>query len=538
MIVEPKLIKKSFFVTALLLLFAIVINGQEKRFIVDIASGEEWWCGIVSRGTKMPLNSNSTFFFDMRFNDCNQVQPLLMSNKGRIVWNNEPFTVEFKDRKIILHGAGEFVIHEKGSTLREAQQFARRTWFPASGNMPDSLLFSKPQYNTWIELNFNQNQADILKYAHAIVDNGLPVGVLMIDDSWQQNFGIWKFRADRFPDPKGMVDELHALGFKVMLWIVPFISPDCLAFLPLLNKEKILIMDDAKPGHPLFIKWWEGYSAEIDFTNPNGMKWFSQQLNYLQDTYKIDGFKFDAGDFDRFPSYSGTYKKVSGNEHNSIYASIGLKYPLNEYRATWKLGGQALAQRLCDKEHTWEDLRKVIPEMLVTGLVGYPFACPDMIGGGEISSFTNNLKIDQDLIVRSAQCQALMPMMQFSVAPWRILDEVHLNALKEAVSIRIKLSPIILKLAKTAATQGEPIIKPLDYVFPKQGFEKVADQFLLGDNLMVAPLMEKNRDKRTVMFPALKKGRWLSDDGRVYKGGTVALIDVPLKRLPYFIIKE
>lgn len=538
MILIYRSLNKFFFVSVLCLLISIVTYGQQKQFIVDIEPEEEWWCGIVSRGTKMPLNSSSTFFFDMKFNDCNQVQPLLMSNQGRVVWNNEPFTVEFKGKKIILNGTGDFLVKKKGKTLRDAQKYARDTWFPPSGSMPDELLFSKPQYNTWIELNFNQNQTDILKYAHAIVDNGLPVGVLMIDDSWQQNFGIWKFRNDRFPDPKAMVDELHALGFKVMLWIVPFISPDCLAFLPLLNKEKILIMDESKPSHPLFIKWWEGYSAEIDFTNPNGMKWFLQQLNFLQNTYNIDGFKFDAGDFDRFPSNSGTFKKVSGNEHNSIYASIGLKYPLNEYRATWKLGGQALAQRLCDKEHTWQDLRKVIPEMLVIGLAGYPFACPDMIGGGEISSFASGAKIDQDLIVRSAQCQALMPMMQFSVAPWRILDKAHMNAIKDAVNIRNKLSSLIIQLAKIAATNGEPIVKPLEYVFPAQNLLKIADQFLLGDSLMVTPLMEKDNYQRTVKFPILKKGKWISDDGKVYKGGTVAVINVPLNRLPYFIIRK
>jgi hypothetical protein len=77
------------------------------------------------------------------------------------------------------------------------------------------MFLNKPQYNTWIELVYDQNQADVLKYAHGIVDNGFPPGILMIDDNWQKYYGSTEFRPDRFPDPKGMVDELHALGFDM-----------------------------------------------------------------------------------------------------------------------------------------------------------------------------------------------------------------------------------------------------------------------------------------------------------------------------------
>ena len=55
--------------------------------------------------------------------------------------------------------------------------------------MPPELFFSVPQYNTWIELTYNQNQKDILRYARAIVDNGMPPGIIMIDDNWQEDYG-------------------------------------------------------------------------------------------------------------------------------------------------------------------------------------------------------------------------------------------------------------------------------------------------------------------------------------------------------------
>jgi alpha-glucosidase len=161
-----------------------------------------------------------------------------------------------------------------------------------------------------------------------------------------------------------------------------------------------------------------------------------------------------------------------------------------------------------------------------------------MIGGGEIGSFWGNKNnLDQDLVVRSAQCHGLMPMMQFSVAPWRVLDSVHFDAVKKVIAVRNKMMPVIIELAKVAAATGEPIVKQLEYVFPNQGLAAVNDQFLLGDNIMIAPMLESKTNIRKVKFPALRKGKWIGDDGKIYKGGTTVEIVVPLDRLPYFIIK-
>src|SRR5690606_11952601 len=102
---------------------------------------------------------------------------------------------------------------------------ASQQFFPPTGTLPDEALFIQPQYNTWIELLYDQNQEDILKYAKAIIDNGFPPGVIMIDDNWQQAYGVWEFRKERFDDPKAMIDELHSMGFKVMMWVCPFVSP-------------------------------------------------------------------------------------------------------------------------------------------------------------------------------------------------------------------------------------------------------------------------------------------------------------------------
>jgi alpha-glucosidase len=278
------------------------------------------------------------------------------------------------------------------------------------------------------------------------------------------------------------------------------------------------------------IKWWNGESALLDFTNPEAVDWFFSRLDYLRSTYAVDGFKFDAGDSSFYKGVVAA-QPVSPNTHSELYGRIGLRYPLNEYRAMWKMGGEPLAERLRDKDHSWSDLRKLVPNMLLAGLMGYSFSCPDMIGGGEYKSFQTSSTIDQELVVRSAQCHALMPMMQFSVAPWRVLDEPHLKAVLKAVKVRQEHKEYILDLARESASTGEPVVRSMEYVFPHQGYERVNDQFLLGDRFLVAPVLEQGTRRREVIFP---EGRWKGFDGNQYAGPARLSLAVPADELCYF----
>ena len=78
---------------------------------------------------------------------------------------------------------------------------------------------------------------------------------------------------------------------------------------------------------------------------------------------------------------------------------------LNEYRACFKMGGQPLVQRLCDKGHDWKAVRQLVPDMIQAGLLGHSFVCPDMIGGGSWMAFAPDAPtpFDPEIFVRSAQ---------------------------------------------------------------------------------------------------------------------------------------
>ena len=526
--------KICIFSAVLLSANAVPLCAQTSIILRD---GEKWFGAAVNDAHLMPFKDG--YHLDMYADTRgNQAAPLLLSTKGRIIWSEEPFQFRFeKNRLIISNAKGALIIDSANGNLHDAFKNAAKRFFPSKNKLPDTLLFSRPQYNTWIELVYNQNQRDILNYAHAIVNNGFPTGVLMIDDNWADYYGRFDFRKDRFNDARAMIDSLHAMGFSVMLWISPFISPDTEVFRELLHKKLLLLSGDgdtsltrAEADKPAILSWWNGYSAVLDLTNPETKKWFTGRLDYMVKSYHIDGFKFDAGDADFYPANALSFEKASPNEQSRLWGDIGLQFPLNEYRAMWKMGGEPLVERLRDKQHTWADLQKLIPHITVAGLLGYQFTCPDMIGGGEFGSFRDGGKLDEELIVRSAECSALMPMMQFSVAPWRVLSDTNCRIVKQAVELRKKYTPYILQLAKESALTGEPIVRSMEYAFPDQGFSEEKGQFMLGEKYLIAPVLTKNCEK----IINLPKGKWRDDKGKVFRGPCRIKQLIALDRLPVY----
>ncbi len=494
---------------------------------------EYWWGGVVAFGSRMPYIKPIGEFDLALQNYNNQIVPLFLSNKGRYIWSDKPFKFEIKDNILKIKSEYENIsVQEAGKNLRDAYLEASQKYFPPTGTLPDELFFTMPQYNTWIELVYNQNQEDILKYAKSIIDKDFPKGVLMIDDNWQRHYGNFEFKPDKFPNPKGMVKQLHDMGFKVMLWICPFVSPDNPEYRDLAKKGYLI----KKKGTdtPAIINWWNGQSACYDLTNPEAFDYYVSILKNMQKEYGIDGFKLDAGDNSFYnPEHIDSYKKDAISvDHTLAWAKIGLEFPFNEYRAGWKMGGQPLVQRLGDKDYSWGAVSILVPEMIAAGLLGYAYACPDMIGGGQFGSFIglDQSKFNQHLIVRSAQVHTLMPMMQFSVAPWRILSKENLEIVRKMAHLHQQFGNYIIEEARKSSQTGEPIIRHMEYAFPYQGFQECKDQFMLGDKYMVAPVVTAE-NKRTVKLP---KGKWRDDKGRTYKGGRILNIEVPLDRLLYF----
>ena len=514
--------------------------------------GELWWGGAVADGCVMPFGASGRAHRDLATNagfahkpedGANQSAPLLISNRGHVVWSERPFTFTITPQEVTLEpgiDGAPLEISQAGEHSLRAAFLAATTHFAPTGATPAIELFTGPQYNTWIEMPWLPTQDAVLAYARRILDSGLPPGVLMIDDNWAPDFGDWQFDTRRFPDAAAMIEELHALGFHVMVWIVPFVSPDSAISRDLAARD--LLLKD-RTGAVAIRQWWNGYSAVLDVTNPAAIAYLDGELRGLMAATGVDGFKFDAGDLRDY---------VIGDQHavgtlptdpSQAWALFGATFGFNEFRASWKVGGQHLAQRLHDKPTTWEALRSLIPEGIAQSLTGHAFICPDMIGGGDVGAFAGGAAVEQEHFVRYAQVAALFPMTQFSLSPARVLDAEHFAAVRSALDLRAHLLPELLALVEHAARTGEPILRPLAYHYP--GLEHVNDQFLLGEDILVAPVQTKGATERRVVIPP---GQWeaiqlpghQAPDGEAHLPGnailsnTIVTLPVTLTTLPVY----
>ena len=521
---------------------------------VKMLPGEKWWGVCNSFGRDMPFSEKSDFSCDLRLdNYSHQSLSFLCSDKGRTIWCKEPVGVVIKDGKIAFESdKGEIVVKDNaGRNLAEAFRYGSKNYFPPTGENPELLYFAAPQYNTWIELTYHQNEKDILAYAQSMLDNGLPPGVFMIDDTWQHGYGEWYFDARRFSDPKGMMDKLHKMGYKVLLWMCPFVSMDSPAYRRItfgINPDDVkrypvkggFLMASREPGRggvppPAGVNWWNGRSALLDFTHPNAVAWFTEQLERLVKDYGADGFKFDGGGVEYYSKIGGGYfahdPDVSPAAQSALYGEFAVKYKGSEYRNGFGFAGKPVIMRLHDKYHSWKALQRLVPDMLAAGFVGCPFICPDMIGGGEWKAFLPGAPFEPELFIRSAQIHALCPMMQISASPWRVLPAEHQRIFRDVAGLRQRFAPKFVELAKDSARTGEPMMRNLEYNFPGMGYADIKDQFMMGGDLLVAPVVVKGAKSRKVVLPP---GKWKSDDGQVHIGPATIEVDTPLSRLPYF----
>ncbi len=500
---------------------------------IKILDGEYWWAGCINAAHEMPYSVDSEAEFSMYGgSEADQYAPVMISTKGRCFWSEKPFTGVVSNGVISLDLLDNGELKEGYGDLRGAYLAAMRAHFPFSGKMPDKMFFTAPQYNTWIELGVDQCEESILKYAEDIIANGFAPGVLMIDGGWQEDYGIYEyFNMRKVPHPKEMIAKLHELGFKVMVWVSPIVSSAGWRFKEL--RKLGYLCKDPETELPALRDWWSGVSCMLDFTNPDCVKWFHEKLKSLMDNYGVDGFKFDAGDSYCYRDGDGIYEPMLAREQTTPFNEVGEHYAFNEFRAAWKFGGRAIVSRLHDKYHSWDSygINTIIPHTVSQGLSGYAYCCPDMVGGGIIDCFGAGKSLDEELFVRWAEASALTAMMQISIAPWRVLKPENYEIVKGCIKLHEKYSELFCELGVNASKTGEPIVRHMSYVFPSEGFERCNSQFMLGNDILVAPVLEKGARERSVTLP---QGRWLSDTGVEFDGGKEICEAAPLERLPYY----
>jgi hypothetical protein len=396
---------------------------------------------------------------------------------------------------------------------------------------PPDDYFRLPIYTTWVEHKVPVDQQKVLVYAHAIKDHQLPCGVIEIDDKWEARYGDMEFDQSKFPDPKAMVAEIHKLGMKVTLWVHPFVNTDSETFRKLHDDPRLLHDGSGQLG---IINWWNGNAAVWDMARPAAANDFRAKLKSLQHRYGIDGFKFDGADVEMVPQEARTADGKDPVEYCDVYnREAAAQFPWNETRVGIYSQRLGIVQRLIDKHSIWgaeNGLAALVPEMIIVSLRGYPYAMPDMIGGNQYDGD----RADKELLIRWAQASALMPLIQFSIGPWHFDDET-VRLAREASALHLRFAPVILGLARQAPKTGEPILAPLWYHAPTDpATHGITDQFMLGPDVVVAPVVTRGATSRNVYLPA---GQWRDlAGGAVVEGGRLLRAHpAPLPVLPVFV---
>jgi hypothetical protein len=428
---------------------------------------------------------------------------------------------------------------------------------------PAAEVLRAPIWTTWARYKTKVNESKVLKYAREIADRGLPRSVMEIDDRWQTAYGELSFDEKKFPDPRAMVDELHDLGFKVTVWVHPFVEEKSTAFQEGAAKGYFVGSDAARsptggfmswlrgvgappvipvaPGGsaPGFFAWWNTPPvAALDVTNPEAVEWFVGRLKALQAATGIDGFKFDAGEPCFLPRNPQTHAPLTTPaDYTRLYVkNVAGQFAggVSEVRTGHLTQDVAVLCRMGDRFSTWDagnGLRSLIPTLLTSGVLGYPFCLPDLVGGNRYFGAAP----DSELLVRWTQASVLMPTLQFSIPPWDLdLDAERMVA--GALDVRKKMEGLLLSLAEEAAHTLTPICRPLWMLAPHddQTYE-IHDQFALGDHVIVAPVVHKGAKRRDVY---LTEGLWrdIMNPGVVVKGGQwLRGISTPLDYLPVFV---
>lgn len=504
---------------------------------LNVLADEFWWGGSSATGDAQPLHRASRFKKARTFTGGNQDMPLWVSTEGRFVFAESPMDVTLDGGCFTFVSDGDIHVGEGHGDLRGAYRAAQQAHFPPRGECLARDFFRVAQFNSWIEFQYLPSQEKVLAFAREVLAHGFEPGIFMIDEGWAGRYGDWSFEPSRFPDPRAMVDELHRMGFRVMLWIVPLVCPDGKFFIDAMGREGRRYFMRQPNGEVAITKWWNGYSALLDFTNPDDCLFLKEQLDRLIEDYGIDGFKFDGGNADMYdPKSFITAPPVMGTDMyglNIAYNRFAMQYPYHELKDSYGCGGMRQIQRLRDKFHRYEDegLASVLPDAFIAGLTGHPFLCPDMIGGGDYSCFLPGMPIDGELFVRWAQASVFFPMIQYSKRPWTCLSEEHCRLVLEAGRLHNAQRERILREVDRSEASGEPIVRPLCYSYPHEGLEAIKDEFLFGDDLLVAPVLTKGATERTVTLP---RGTWRAEDGTLYEGGASYTVSAPLDRLPYF----
>lgn len=407
-------------------------------------------------------------------------------------------------------------------------------------------------------------ESRVREIAEGFRKNRIPADVIYLDIDYMDGYRVFTWDKKRFPDPPKMISDLKKDGFKTVLIIDPGIKVDENYGVYQDGRSKGIFVKKAD-GSELNRDVWPSASAFPDFTDPKAREWWGRQFRGNLDD-GVAGFWNDMNEPGVFMNDKMEKPEVLHHPdktfaYDTPHAGDGLRdthrryhnvYGMQMARATFE-GVKRLAperrpfvltragfsgiQRYSavwtgDNYASWDHLALSLSMLLNMGVSGVPFV------GCDVGGF--NDRPSGELYARWMQAAALTPFLRsHSVGwagnkePWEYGEEfTAIN--RSTVELRYRLLPYLYTVFHEHERSGEPVMRPLWYEYPEdKKTYLISDEFLVGGDLLVAPVVREGMRKRAVYLPA--GSNWVNWwTGERLEGGREYTVDAPLDRLLIF----
>ncbi|MFE5970306.1 TIM-barrel domain-containing protein [Streptomyces sp. NPDC056463] len=430
-----------------------------------------------------------------------------------------------------------------GTPARVLHGWAALTGAPA---LPPSWALG-PQHARW---GFGSAR-EVRRVVDGYRGRGLPLSVLHLDIDHYDAHRVFTVDRERFPDLPGLAEELREQGVRLVSIVDPAVKAEPGNAVYDSGAAAGAFVRDAR-GDEVHGVVWPGECVYPDFTDAAVREWWGG----LYEERLAQGFSGVWHDMNEPVSFSPFGDQTlprsarhvldgRGGDHREAHNVYGLTMARAGYEGLRRLrpqerpflfsrSGWAGMQRYGgtwsgDVSSGWPGLRASLSLVLGLGLCGVPYSGPD-VGGFDGSP-------SPELFLRWFQLGAWMPLFRTHAAidagrrePWEFGPETLEHA-RVALAERERMRPYFVTLSQLARLTGAPYIRPVWWGAPEdRALRDCEDAFLVGDALLVAPVLSRGADRRAVRLP---RGRWYdTSTGQAYDGPGQVLLDAPLSRIP------
>lgn len=392
-------------------------------------------------------------------------------------------------------------------------------------------------------------ESRVMELAENFRNKDIPCDVLYLDIDYMDGYRVFTWDKEKFEDPKLMMKKLKEMGFKIVTIIDPGVKKDKGYGIYEEGIKNNYFATD-KDGIPYVNEVWPGDSLYPDYSKPEVRQWWSENQKIMMDA-GVEGIWNDMNEPASFrgplPDDVMFHNDGRLSDHTEVHNVYGHLMAKATFEGIKKYTGKRpfVVTRACyagtqkystgwtgDNQSFWEHLRMSLPMLMNLGLSGLTFCGTDV--GGFSSDCT------AELLSRWVQVGCFSPLFRNHSGmhtrdqePWAF-DEVTEAINRKYIKLRYKLLPYLYDMMWTSENTGLPVIRPLmlNYQQDEKTYE-INDEFMFGENILVAPVLEQGQKARTVYLP---QGTWIDYwTKEVIEGGRYIIKETPLDICPMYI---